>query len=162
MNIYWHPWFGPVFSTLGCLEVSMADNSSIVWPGASKAPAPLIFVSILNVFSISLLNQIFVSILNLISVWDHILNTMWWGGLELCLWPWTMGRGETMFVSGRRIYINLLNVKYGDIYSHFLKTWNNSNTSCQTGCWIYFRKYFLTGLKNQKQGNFWRQSPRGF
>ena len=27
MNIYWHPWFGPVYSTFGCLEVSFADNS---------------------------------------------------------------------------------------------------------------------------------------
>ena len=28
MNIYWHPLFGPVFSTFGCLEVSFADNSN--------------------------------------------------------------------------------------------------------------------------------------
>ena len=42
MNIYWHPWFGPVFSTLGYLEVSTAENSSLVWLPASKAPAPLL------------------------------------------------------------------------------------------------------------------------
>ena len=44
MNIYWHPWFGPVYSTFGCLEVSFADNSYLVWQGASKAPAPLMKV----------------------------------------------------------------------------------------------------------------------
>ena len=41
INIYWHPWFGPILGTFGCLEVSFADNSSLVWPGVSEVPAPL-------------------------------------------------------------------------------------------------------------------------
>ena len=41
MNIYWHPWFGPILSTFGCLEVSFAGNSSLVWLGVSEVPAPL-------------------------------------------------------------------------------------------------------------------------
>ena len=28
-NIYWHPWFGPILSTFGCLEVSFAENSHL-------------------------------------------------------------------------------------------------------------------------------------
>ena len=41
INIYWHPWFGPILSTFGCLEVSFPDNSSLVWLGVSEVPAPL-------------------------------------------------------------------------------------------------------------------------
>ena len=49
INIYWHPWFGPILSTFGCLEVSFPDNSSLVWLGVSEVPAP---------FAIGTLSQI--------------------------------------------------------------------------------------------------------
>ena len=42
MNIYWHPWFGPLLSTFGCLEVSFTHNFSLVWPDASEVPAPFL------------------------------------------------------------------------------------------------------------------------
>ena len=41
MNIYWHPWFGAIFTTFGYLEVSFADNSFIVLRMSWKEPAPL-------------------------------------------------------------------------------------------------------------------------
>ena len=41
MNIYWHPWSGPVYSTFGCLEVSFADISFIVLRMSWKEPAHL-------------------------------------------------------------------------------------------------------------------------
>ena len=56
-----------------------------------------------------------------------------------------------MFVSGR-IYINLLTLKYGDIYSHFLKTGNNSNTTCQTGCSISFSNLSDWTPKSERLG----------
>ena len=27
MNIYWHSWFGPIWTNLGCLDVSFAESS---------------------------------------------------------------------------------------------------------------------------------------
>ena len=41
INIYWHPWFGAIFSTFGYLEVLFADNSFIVLRMSWKEPAPL-------------------------------------------------------------------------------------------------------------------------
>ena len=35
-----HPWFGPLLSTFGCLEVSLSHNFSFVWRDASDVPAP--------------------------------------------------------------------------------------------------------------------------
>ena len=40
MDIYWHPWFGAIFTTFGYLEVSFADNSFIVLRMSWKEPAP--------------------------------------------------------------------------------------------------------------------------
>ena len=41
INIYWHPWFGPIFSTFGYLEVSFAHNFFILLRMSWKEPAPL-------------------------------------------------------------------------------------------------------------------------
>ena len=40
MNIYWHPWFGAIFTTFGYLEVSFVDNSFIVY-GRHERSQPL-------------------------------------------------------------------------------------------------------------------------
>ena len=56
-----------------------------------------------------------------------------------------------MFVSGR-IYINLLNVKYGDIYSHFLKTGTTATQLVKLGVEYVSKKNLPTGLTNQKGG----------
>ena len=40
INIYWHPWFGPIFSTFGYLEVSFAHNFFILLRMSWKEPAP--------------------------------------------------------------------------------------------------------------------------
>ena len=41
INIYWHPWFGAIFSSLGYLEVSFVDKSFVVLRMSWKEPAPL-------------------------------------------------------------------------------------------------------------------------
>ena len=41
INIYWHPWFGPIFSTFGYLELSFAHNFFILLRMSWKEPAPL-------------------------------------------------------------------------------------------------------------------------
>ena len=42
INIYWHPWFGPIFSTFGYLEVSFAHNFFILLRMSWKEPTPLL------------------------------------------------------------------------------------------------------------------------
>ena len=73
INIYWHPWFGPILSTFGCLEVPFADNSSLVWPGVSEVPAPLASK---------------LSLTDFMSLWPkniHILHSYWLHGLLLLM-----------------------------------------------------------------------------
>ena len=46
MNIYWQACSRLTLSTFGCLEISFPVNSSLVWLGASKAPASLVTYAI--------------------------------------------------------------------------------------------------------------------
>ena len=90
---------------------------------------------------------------NVISVWDHILNTMWWGGMELCLWPWTMGGGGNYVCKRANIHKFAQCEIWGHLFA-LLKNLKQQQHKLPNWMLNIFHKIFSDWTHKSEKGDF--------